>query len=82
MKQGPSLSRFFILAGLEEEADALRPLAKRAQMDFTLVSPTGTPFQQILTLLAKATGLEEATVQAREGFQEFLTGLEELSSGA
>ena len=75
-------ARFFILAGLEEEANALRPLAKRAQMDFTRVSPAGAPFQQILTLLAKATGLEEAAIQARQGFQEFLTGFEKLSSGA
>ena len=75
-------ARFFILAGLEEEANALRPLVRRAQMDFTRVPPTGAPFQQLLTLLAKATGLEESVIQAREGFQEFQVGLEELSSRA
>lgn len=36
----------------------------------------------ILEILAQATGLEEEAIQAQEGFQEFLAGLEELSSGA
>ncbi|MBI3291966.1 MAG: hypothetical protein HYZ73_04065 [Elusimicrobia bacterium] len=76
--------REVIYVGLEEEAAAFMPMAARAGMSPRLVTPQNQQSfaRLILEILAQATGLEEVAIQAQQGFQEFLTGLEELSSGA
>lgn len=76
--------RGMVYAGLEEEAATFTPMATRAGMIPRIITPQNQQSfsRLILEILAQATGLEEAAIQAQQGFQEFLTGLEELSSGA
>jgi hypothetical protein len=73
--------RHFLFAGLEEEGKALRPLADLSGMTFDAVLPQ--QFEKLFPLLmAQAAGLEQGAVEAREGFGQFMAGLEQLGSRA
>ncbi len=77
-------ARGVIYVGLEKEAGTFMPMAARAGITPRVITPQEQQSfaRIILEILAQATGLEEAAIQAQQGFQEFLSGLEELSSGA
>ncbi len=74
--------RGIVYAGLEGEIEAARPITQLAGVELQGVSPgQGRDFLGLMVAaLAKATGLEEAAIQAREGFQEFQAGLEQLAA--
>jgi len=73
----------FVLAGLEEEAMRMKPFAGPLKLRMELVAPGHRRFEEMVVgLLSRATGLEEAAIQARAGFSEFMAGLEEADSQA
>lgn len=74
--------RRIVYAGLEEEVEAARPITRLAGVDLRAVVPgQGRDFLNLMVAaLAQAAGLEEAAIQARDDFQGFQAGLEQLAA--
>ncbi len=70
-------ARSAVFAGLEDEATLYVPVFERARIATRVITPKSTA-QAILSILAQATGLDEATLAAREGFGRFVADVSTL----
>lgn len=71
-------ARSVVFAGLEEEAGRYVPVFERARIATRIITPNSTA-QAILSILGQATGLEEATLAAQEGFGRFVEDVSALA---
>ena len=71
-------TRSAIFAGLEEEVGRYVPVFESAQIATRVITPNNAA-QAILLILARATGLEETTLAAREGFGRFVEDVSALA---